>query len=244
MLQLLSGLELRRRVLGLGARTASKASPGPYSSRTMLTAARHARSGAARLARAFGGTAAAFDNAANDASVFLEKFKKVAPSVMEPPKFPKDFLKAAPVAEPSAPTPSKVCFSFYLPHQVIHDAAEVDLVLLPATTGDFGVMPGHVPVIAQLRPGVVTVHKELDKDVQRYFVSSGFAFVHPDSTADICAVEAIPVDELDPAAVSAGLSDYTAKLASAQAKGDDYETAAAQIGVDVFSAMSSAVSGK
>lgn len=32
-------------------------------------------------------------------------------------------------------------------------------MLLPATTGDFGVMPGHVPTVAQLRPGVVTVHK-------------------------------------------------------------------------------------
>ena len=29
-------------------------------------------------------------------------------------------------------------------------------MLLPALTGDFGVMPGHVPTVAQLRPGVVT----------------------------------------------------------------------------------------
>lgn len=35
---------------------------------------------------------------------------------------------------------------------------------------------------------MVTVHKELDKSVEKYFVSGGFAFVHPDSTADICAV--------------------------------------------------------
>ncbi len=28
---------------------------------------------------------------------------------------------------------------------------QVDLVLMPATTGDFGVMPGHVPTVAQLR---------------------------------------------------------------------------------------------
>ena len=42
-------------------------------------------------------------------------------------------------------------------------AAQVDLVLLPSTTGDFGVMPGHVPTVAQLRPGVITVHKEMDK---------------------------------------------------------------------------------
>lgn len=206
-------------------------------------ASRVAGAGAGRFLRQFTASQAALDDAAS-AAAFLEKFKSVAPSVMDPPKFPKDFMKAKEAAEADAPAPTKLSFSFYLPHQVLHQGAEVDMVLLPATTGDFGVMPGHVPAVAQLRPGVVTVHKELDKDVQKYFVSSGFAFVHPDSTADICAVEAVPVDELDPAAITAGLSDYTAKLASAQAKGDDYETAAAQIGVDVFSAMNSAVTVK
>ena len=82
---------------------------------------------------------------------------------------------------------------------------QVDLVLVPAVTGDFGVMPGHVPTVAQLRPGVVTVHNELDKDVEKYFVSSGFAFVHADSTADVVAVEAVKLDELDTEAVRAGL---------------------------------------
>lgn len=37
------------------------------------------------------------------------------------------------------------------------------------------------------------------------------------------------------------MQEYTGKLASVQAKGDDYEIAAAQIGVEVYSAMSSAV---
>lgn len=83
--------------------------------------------------------------------------------------------------------------------------SQVDLVLIPAVTGDFGVMPGHVPTVAQLRPGVVTVHTELDKELEKYFVSSGFAFVHADSSADVCAVEAVKVSDLDPEAVKAGL---------------------------------------
>ena len=77
---------------------------------------------------------------------------------------------------------------------------------------------------------MVTVHKELDKDVQKYFVSGGFAFVHPDSSADICAVEAVSLGDLDADAVRAGLAEYTAKLAALQGKGDDYEVAAAQVG--------------
>ena len=37
----------------------------------------------------------------------------------------------------------------------------------PIWKGDFGVMPGHVPTVAQLRPGVVTVHNTLDKEVDK-----------------------------------------------------------------------------
>lgn len=115
------------------------------------------------------------------------------------------------------------------------------MALLPAVTGDFGVMPGHVPTLAQLRPGVVSIHKEMDKDIKKYFISGGFAFIHADSTADVCVIEAAELEQLDKDAVKAGLAEYTAKLGSLQGKGDDYEIAAAQIGVDVYSAMDAAV---
>lgn len=37
--------------------------------------------------------------------------------------------------------------------------------------------------------------------------------------------------------------EYTNKLAAVQGKGDDYEVAAAQIGVEVYSAMNAAIGG-
>ena len=52
--------------------------------------------------------------------------------------------------------------------------------------------------------------------VEKYFVSAGFAFVHADSTAEVCAVEAVKLDDLDPEAVRAGLAEYNAKLGSLQ----------------------------
>merc|ERR1712137_727700 len=55
---------------------------------------------------------------------------------MDPPKFPSDFAKnKLKEVDPAAPTPSKVSFNFYLPHQVIHAGTEIDMVLMPATTG-------------------------------------------------------------------------------------------------------------
>jgi F-type H+-transporting ATPase subunit delta len=118
--------------------------------------------------------------------------------------------------------------------------AQVDMVLVPATTGDFGILPGHVPTVSQLRPGVVSVHLN-DKDVKKYFVSSGFAFVHADSTADICAIEAVPVEQLDGDAVRKGLAEHQAKFTNAK---DDFEKANAQIGIDVCNAMVAALDAK
>lgn len=183
---------------------------------------------------------AATDELAESRAAYLKKFEDIVGKNMPIPNLQTDWIPPTDKKEITG-VPDKLTFSLYLPHEIEMQKEEVDLVLLPASTGDFGVMPGHVPVIAQLRPGVVTVHKELDKDVAKYFVSSGFAFVHADSTAEVCAIEAVKLDELDPESVKAGLQEYVAKLAAVQAKGDDYEVAAAQIGVEVYSAMNAAL---
>jgi F-type H+-transporting ATPase subunit delta len=173
------------------------------------------------------------------AQEFLKKFEPIG-GTLAPPEFPSNFVKSSGEASQER-TPDKLKFNFFMPHDTVYRGEQVDLVLMPAVTGDFGVMPGHVPTVAELRPGLVTIHKEMDKTVEKYFVSGGFAFVHDDSTADVCAVEAVPLEDLDPEAIKAGLADYTSKLASVQAKGDDYEIAAAQVGVEVYSAMNAAV---
>jgi len=127
----------------------------------------------------------------------MEKFEAAKTvASMEAPSTTMSFA-AAPAVETTTGTPEKLRLNFYVPHDAPHDGEEVDMVLVPATTGDFGILPGHVPTVSQLRPGVVSVHVN-DKDVKKYFVSGGFAFVHADSTADVCAVEAVPVEEAMP----------------------------------------------
>lgn len=112
------------------------------------------------------------------------------------------------------------------------------MVIVPATTGQLGVLPGHVPTIAELRPGLMSVHD--GNDVTKYFVSSGFAFIHANSYADIIAVEAVPIDRIDANLVQKGLAEFTQKVNSAST---DLEKAEAQIGVDVHSALNSALTG-
>ena len=95
---------------------------------------------------------------------FLEKFKQHAPSTMDPPNFPSDFLP--PAREVPATPPAKLTLNFYMPHEIEYEGAEVDSIQLPAVTGDMGVLPGHGPTVAQLRPGVVAVNMD-DKETKK-----------------------------------------------------------------------------
>merc|ERR1711959_74387 len=131
----------------------------------------------------------------------------------------------------SASAANKLNFSLVLPDKALYDKAEVDLVIVPASNGAMGIMKDHVPTIAQLDAGVLTVHNGGEED--KFFVSGGFAIVKEDG-ADVCAVEAVRVEDLDSAAVNTGLSDAQAKLASAT---DDLGKAEAQISVATYMAM-------
>ncbi|XP_024988964.1 ATP synthase subunit delta', mitochondrial-like [Cynara cardunculus var. scolymus] len=179
-------------------------------------------------------TEVATDAAAGD-SDFVESWKKVVPNI-DPPKTPIQYMKPRP---PTPSTlPSKLTVNFVLPYASELSQTEVDMVIVPATTGQMGILPGHVPTIAELKPGLLSVHE--GNDVKKYFISSGFAFVHSNSYADILAVEAVPLDQIDPAQVQKGLSEFTQKLSSASTELDKAE---AQIGVDVHSALNSALTG-
>lgn len=77
----------------------------------------------------------------------------------------------------------------------------VDMVVVPGSEGDFGVLPGHAPLVSTVRPGVIETYSgKLVKD--RIFVAGGFAEV----TRERCTVlaeEALPVADLDRGAAEA-----------------------------------------
>ncbi len=74
----------------------------------------------------------------------------------------------------------------------------VDMVVVPGSEGDFGVLPGHAPLISTVRPGVIETYAgNTVKD--RIFIAGGFAEV----TRERCTVlaeEAVPLADLDRAA--------------------------------------------
>ena len=80
-------------------------------------------------------------------------------------------------------SPQKIAFS-----------GEVDQVDVPGAEGDFGVLAGHAPLIALLRPGLMTVYAAGEKT--RLVVLGGFAEVGPDGLTVLADV-ATSVEDLD-----------------------------------------------
>ena len=66
---------------------------------------------------------------------------------------------------------------------------------VPSFSGSFGILPNHVPALAVLSPGVVTVFED-DGAAKKFFVSSGSVTINEDASVQILAEEAHLVDNL------------------------------------------------
>ncbi|KAL7750266.1 delta subunit of the central stalk of mitochondrial F1F0 ATP synthase, atp16 [Sorochytrium milnesiophthora] len=145
---------------------------------------------------------------------------------------------ATEAAKPAAGGNHRLVLSFVAPHQALYSKKEVKQVNLAAVSGDMGILANHVPVIEQLRPGMVEV-VEQNGQKNRFFVSGGFAFVHPDSSMSINAVEAFTLDQFDAQAVRANLDDANRRLSATK---DTAQQAEIKIEIQVYSSLDRALS--
>jgi F-type H+-transporting ATPase subunit epsilon len=95
-------------------------------------------------------------------------------------------------------SPAKLVFS-----------GDVEQVDVPGSEGDFGVLPGHAPLVAMLRPGIMTIYKGGEK--QQIVVYGGFAEVGPNGLT-VLADMASAVEELDRAALAAQLEQLEQRV--------------------------------
>ena len=70
----------------------------------------------------------------------------------------------------------------------------VDMVVIPASEGDIGVLEGHTPMIVMLRGGTIDLY-DGDKITDRLFVDGGFAEITPERCT-VLATHAVPVTEI------------------------------------------------
>src|SRR3954454_17020108 len=71
-----------------------------------------------------------------------------------------------------------VQFELVSPERLIV-SAEVDMVVVPGTEGNFGVLPGHAPLISTIRPGTIDIYQG-GAVSERIFVVGGIAEVTPE----------------------------------------------------------------
>jgi F-type H+-transporting ATPase subunit epsilon len=95
-------------------------------------------------------------------------------------------------------SPEKLAFS-----------GEVDQVDVPGVEGDFGVLAGHAPVVAAIRPGILTVTAGGSK--QKIIVLGGLAEVSENGLT-VLADTATSIDELDRARFAATINEMQEKL--------------------------------
>jgi F-type H+-transporting ATPase subunit epsilon len=96
-------------------------------------------------------------------------------------------------------SPEKLAFS-----------GEVDQVDVPGFEGEFGVLAGHAPIVAAMRPGILTVHTGEEK--QRIIVLGGLAEMS-EKGLTILADVAQSLEELDRAMLAEAIAEMEAKLA-------------------------------
>jgi F-type H+-transporting ATPase subunit epsilon len=107
--------------------------------------------------------------------------------------------------------PERLQFELVTPERLLLSEM-VDMVVVPGLEGNFGVLPGHAPLISSIRPGTIDVY-EGQTVIRRVFVVSGIAEVTPERCT-VLADEAIPPDELDRGTIEAELQTLQGNLAS------------------------------
>jgi len=145
--------------------------------------------------------------------------------------------RAFSTAEPAAAT--GMMLNFNLPHETIYADAKVEQVIVPGAAGEYGVTADHVPLVAQLKPGVLQIMHEGSAEPEKYFVAGGYSITHANSSTDISCPEAVKVDDIDSAAVTTAFE--AAKAAFGAAEAGSRASAEAQIDMEVNKSMAAAV---
>jgi F-type H+-transporting ATPase subunit epsilon len=87
---------------------------------------------------------------------------------------------------------------------------DADSVQAPGELGEFELLPGHVPLLTALKPGVLTIGA---KTRARYAVSSGYLRVDPTGAVEILVEQAVPAKDIDADAAKKDLAAAEAELA-------------------------------
>ena len=126
----------------------------------------------------------------------------------------------------------RVQFELVTPERLVLSTM-VEMVVVPGSEGNFGVLPGHSPLISTIRPGMIEIYETRPTVSERIFVVSGIAEVTPERCT-VLAEEAMAPTSLDRAAIEAELQVVEGNLPSlreqvGRATGTDRDRLAAEL---------------
>ena len=106
-------------------------------------------------------------------------------------------------------------------------SGEASLVVAPGESGELGILPGHAPLLARVKPGVLKINTP-DGGEEFMYVSGGVLEVQPDKITVLADV-AERGEELDESRAEEARKAAESKLQSGEGKGMDYAAAQAEL---------------
>ena len=130
-------------------------------------------------------------------------------------------VKPAGDSEKNGKTMATFHFDLVSPEKLAF-AGEVDQVDVPGVEGDFGVLAGHAPVVAAVRPGILTIIAGGER--QKVIVLGGLAEMS-DKGLTVLADVATSLQDVDRAQFAETIAEMEAKLAEKEGSELDREIA-------------------
>lgn len=97
-------------------------------------------------------------------------------------------------------------------------AGEAEMLFAPARLGEVGILPGHAPMLTQLRPGEVRIQLK-GGEQQAFYISGGMLEVQP-KVVTVLSDTAIRAHDLDEAAVLKAKQEAEEAIADKSGKVD------------------------
>ncbi len=106
-----------------------------------------------------------------------------------------------------------------------------DMVIVSGSEGDFGVLPGHAPIISTIRPGALEVQDS--NNIEKLFISGGIIEVLADKVS-ILATEVLLKDEIKVDECQSKITNYISEM---QSLSDEIDKEKNQKLIDKFQSM-------
>jgi len=103
-------------------------------------------------------------------------------------------------------------FDLVSPERLVF-SGEVEQVDVPGAEGDFGVLANHAPLVAMLKPGILSIFAS--GEPRRIVVGGGFAEVNGEGLTVLAEI-AVPIADFDRAQLTSEIKDTEEDLADAK----------------------------